>query len=141
MASKANLDLVEITAKSNPPVVKITDYGKYQYEQNKLKKKYLEKDREKGKSKQETKIIQIKPGTDNDMESIKSKKIKEWLDKGYKVKVDLFLFGRYKYMEEDFLKNRLSKFLEKLNGEYSIIEEIKKSSKGYSTTLQSKKKI
>ena len=107
-AHQSNLDLVEVTAKSKPPTVRIADYGKYQYEQNKLKKKWAEQDKEKGKKKQEeTKQTQIKPGTSGDILEHRAKKVREWLDNGNRVQVDLFLFGRYKSMDKDFLKEKL----------------------------------
>ena len=40
-AEKAGLDLIEISPKANPPVAKITDYGKFQYEQKKKAKEKL----------------------------------------------------------------------------------------------------
>ena len=52
----------------------------------------------------ETKEAQVKIGTsENDMR-IKANKIAEWLKEGHRVKIDLFLWGRYKYMEFNFLK-------------------------------------
>ena len=138
-ARKANLDLVEITAKSRPPVVRITDYGKYQYEQNKLKKKWADQDKEKGKKgKEEVKQTQIKPGTSGDILVMRTKKICEWLNSGNRVQVDLFLFGRYKSMDERFLKERLSSFIQTIPSDVYTAEEIRKSPKGYSILLRSK---
>ena len=138
-ASLANLDLIEITAKAVPPVVCIADQGKYQYEQNKLKKNWAEQDREKGKKKQEgTKHTQIKPGTSGDILALRARKIREWLDAGSKVQVDLFLFGRYKGMDETFLKERLESFIQSIPGEVHMIDGIQKSPKGYSTSLQTR---
>ena len=61
-ARQVNLDLVEVTAKSRPPVVRIADCGKYQYEQNKMKKKWADQNKEKGKKQEGTKHTQIKRG-------------------------------------------------------------------------------
>ena len=138
-AAQTHLDLVEVTAKSKPPVTRITDYGKYQYDQNKMKKKWNEEDKEKGKKKAgETKHTQIKPGTSGDILLHRAKKIREWLDKGSKVQVDLFLFGRYRSMDEKFLKEKLVSFIKSIPGEVFTLEEIRKSPKGFSTVLQSK---
>lgn len=137
MAEKVGLDLIEVAEKAKPPVVKILDSGKYQYEQNKLKKKYAEKDKEKGTTKKTlTKHTQIKPATSGDMLAHRAKKVGEWLSKDNKVHIDLFLFGRYKAMDEKLHKERLLKFLELVEVEYKVTEEIKKSPKGYSVTLQ-----
>ncbi len=135
-AEHAGLDLVEISEKSDPPITRIVDHGKYQYEQNKLKKKNFGKEKSKVG---ETKSTQIKPGTGEDMKLVRAKKIREWLDEGYKVHIDLFLSGRYKSMEESFLKGKLSSFMESIPGEFLIIQEISKSPKGFSTTIQKKK--
>ena len=138
-AAQADLDLIEITAKAKPPVVCIADQGKYQYEQNKLKKKWADQDREKGKKKrEETKHTQIKPGTGEDTLTLRAKKIREWLDNGSRVHVDLFLFGRYRYMEDGFLKERLTSFIQKIPGEVHIAEDIRKSPKGFTIILQKK---
>ena len=130
-AIEANLDLIEISPNAQPPVAKIMDYGKYQYEINKKAKEVKAKSHV-----TETKCVQVKIGTgDNDL-NLKAKRAAEWLTEGHRVKVDLFLWGRYKYMEEGFLKERLERFLKIIPTEYKIADEIKKSPKGFSTTLE-----
>ena len=130
-AQEASLDLIEISPTAQPPVAKIMDYGKYQYE---LKKKAKEV---KAKSHvTETKGMQVKIGTGDHDLNLKAKRVAEWLTEGHRVKVDLFLWGRYKYMEESFLKERLERFLKIVPTEYKIAEEIKRSPKGFSTTLE-----
>lgn len=131
IASEANLDLIEISPTAQPPVAKIMDYGKYQYE---IKKKAKEI---KAKSHvTETKGVQVKIGTGEHDLNLKAKRAAEWLTEGHRVKIDLFLWGRYKYMEESFLKERLERFLKIIPAEYKIADEIKKSPKGFSTTLE-----
>jgi translation initiation factor IF-3 len=124
-------DLIEISPNANPPVCKITDYGKFKYEQKK-------KDKEvKSKAKvTETKEAQVKIGTSTNDMNIKATKIGAWLREGHRVKVDLFLWGRYKYMEFDFLKDRLERFLAIIPESYKIADEIKKSPKGLSVVLE-----
>jgi len=133
-AELLGLDLIVISPKAKPPVAKITDYGKYKYE---LKRKQREI---KAKSKTvETKVIQIKIGTgDNDLMR-KAKRIADWIKEGHRVKVDLFLWGRYKYMEFNFLKERLEKFLAIIPESFKIADEIKKSPKGLTTILEKAK--
>jgi translation initiation factor IF-3 len=107
------------------------DYGKYQYE---LKKKAKEV---KAKSHvTETKGMQVKIGTGDHDLNLKAKRVAAWLTEGHRVKVDLFLWGRYKYMEEGFLKERLERFLKIIPSEYKMADEIKRSPKGFSTTLE-----
>ena len=129
------LDLILISPKAKPPVAKIMDYGKYKYE---LKRKNREI---KSKSKvTETKVIQVKIGTgDADLQR-KAKQAASWLSEGHRVKVDLFLWGRYKYMEFEFLKDRLEKFLAIIPESFKIADEIKKSPKGLTVTLEKSKK-
>ena len=130
-AEDASLDLIEISPKANPPVAKIMDYGKFQYEQKKKQKEIKANSHV-----TETKVVQIKIGTGEGDLALKSKRVSGWLKEGHRVKVDLFLFGRYKYMEFNFLKERLEKFLTLVTEEYKTAEHIKKSPKGLSTTIE-----
>ncbi|HEU4677268.1 MAG TPA: translation initiation factor IF-3 [Candidatus Paceibacterota bacterium] len=131
LAEEAGLDLIEISPMANPPVAKIMDFGKYQYE---LKKKAKEV---KAKSHvTETKSLQVKIGTGEHDLALKAKRAAGWLEEGHRVKIDLFLWGRYKYMDEAFLKERLGRFLKIIPAEYRIADEIKKSPKGFSTTIE-----
>ncbi len=130
-AEKVNLDLIEISPNAVPPVAKIMDFGQYRYE---TKRKASEV-----KSKShvtETKSVQIKIGTGEHDQALKAKRAAEWLNEGHRVKVDLFLSGRYKYMEPGFLKERLERFLKIIPAEYKLAEEVKKSPKGYMTTIE-----
>ena len=130
-AEEANLDLIEISPTATPPVAKIMDFGKYQYEQNKRAKEVKAKSHV-----TETKSVQVKIGTGEHDLALKAKRVAEWLLEGHRVKIDLFLWGRYKYMDEAFLKERLERFLKIVPAEYKIADEIKKSPKGFSTTIE-----
>ncbi len=134
-AREYGMDLIEITAKANPPVTRIMDYGKFQYER---KKKAREIRR--GARTVETKNIQVKIGTSEHDRRLKAQRIAEWLEEGNRVKVDLFLFGRYKYMDEQFLKERLQQFLAIIPASYKIADEMKKSPKGYTVTIEPAKR-
>jgi translation initiation factor IF-3 len=131
LADEANLDLIEISPTAQPPVAKIMDYGKYQYEVKKKAKEIKAKSHV-----TETKGMQVKIGTGEHDLNLKAKRVAEWLTEGHRVKVDLFLWGRYKFMEEAFLKERLERFLKIIPTEYKIADEIKRSPKGFSTTLE-----
>lgn len=130
-AQSLGLDLIEISPNATPPVCKITDYGKYKYEQKKKDKEIKSKAHV-----TETKEAQVKIGTSSNDMNIKATKIAEWLREGHRVKVDLFLWGRYKYMEFNFLKERLERFLAIIPEGFKIAEEIKKSPKGLSVSLE-----
>ncbi len=130
-ADKANLDLIEISPGAKPPVAKIMDFGQYRYD---TKRKASEV---KAKSHvTETKTVQVKIGTGEHDQQLKAKRAAEWLQEGHRVKVDLFLWGRYKYMEPAFLKERLERFLKIIPAEYKLADPIKKSPKGFTTTIE-----
>ena len=130
-AKTAGLDLIEISPKANPPVAKIADYGKFEYERSKKEKLV------KAKAKvSETKEVQIKVGTgENDM-LLKAKKAAEWLAEGHRVRAELFLKGRYKGMEEKFLKDRLEKFLLRIQYSYKMAEPIARTPKGFAGVIE-----
>lgn len=130
-ADEMKLDLIEIAPKSKPPVAKITDYGEYRYD--------TKKKASKAKAKAhvtETKSVQVKIGTGDHDQQLKARRAAEWLMEGHRVKVDLFLWGRYKYMEAGFLKERLERFLKIIPAEYKLADPIKKSPKGFTTTIE-----
>lgn len=130
-AREAGLDLIEVSGKAIPPVAKITDYGKFQYELKKKNREIKAKAHE-----TETKSVQVKIGTsDHDM-GLKAARVVEWLGEGHRVKVDLFLWGRYKSMEQAFLKERLERFLKLVTVSYKIAEEMKQGPKGLTVTIE-----
>ncbi len=131
MAQKAGLDLIEVSSATVPPIAKIMDFGKYQYEQNKKQKKVKA-----GAKATETKAVQIKIGTgDNDL-SMKAKRASEWLREGHRIKIELFVSGRAKYMEDKFLKERLERILHLITENYKIAEPYKKGPKGPIITIE-----
>lgn len=88
-AQLAELDLVEISPEADPPVAKIIDWGKYNYQ----KTKQLKKNQKSAKS---LDIKQIRTGlkiSDHDLE-VKAKKTREFLAAGHKVKYVLRYRGR-----------------------------------------------
>lgn len=87
MAYEADMDLVLMSM--NPPIAKIMDYGKYKYEQTK-------KDQQNKKAQKvaEIKEIRLRPKTDTHDIQIKMSKIREFLEKGHKVKLTMMFRGR-----------------------------------------------
>lgn len=133
-ANELGLDLIEISPNAQPPVAKIMDFGKFQYLE--AKKQKAAKTRTKII---ELKNIQVKVGTgDNDLQ-MKAKKISEWLEEGHRIKLDLFLPGRTKYLNRDFLTERLEKILSLLTVPYQVAENPTKSPKGMTMVLEKKK--
>jgi len=88
-ALQVGLDLVEISPNADPPVVKILDYGKFKYEQQ--KKKNEAKKRQKVI---EIKEIKVRPNIDENDYQVKMRAMKSFIDEGDKVKVTLRFRGR-----------------------------------------------
>ncbi len=131
LAEERGLDLIEISPNSNPPVGKIMNFGKYQYEQSKRLKKARA-----GAKTTETKSLQIKIGTgEHDLE-LKAKMASGWLKEGHRVKMELFLAGRAKYMEEKFHRERLERLLHLVTEEYKISEPYQRGPKGLFTIIE-----
>ena len=131
LAQSRNLDLIEISPNADPPIAKIMDFGKYQYEISKKLKKSKA-----GSRPTETKSVQIKIGTgDHDLE-LKAKNASKWLKEGHRIKVELFLVGRTKYMDEKFLRSRLDRILHLITEDYKIADTYKRNPKGLFITIE-----
>ncbi len=89
MAYHLNLDLVEISAKSDPPVCKIMDYGKYKYTQQ--KKESLARKKQKTI---EVKEVKFRPNTGVHDYNVKLRNVFRFLENGDQVKVTLRFRGR-----------------------------------------------
>ena len=89
LAEEAQLDLVKIAPKAQPPVCKIIDYGKYKYE---LARK--EKEARKKQKTVEVKEVRLSPNIDTNDLNTKVNNAKKFLAKGNKVKVTLRFRGR-----------------------------------------------
>jgi translation initiation factor IF-3 len=132
-AQDRGLDLIEISPTAVPPVAKIMDYGKYSYEEKKKNKESKAKNQT-----SELKVVQVKIGTgDHDLE-LKAKNVSKWLSENNRVKIDLFLIGRSKYMEMNFLKERLERILKLVTVEYKVAQDVTKGPKGLSIVVEKK---
>ncbi len=134
MAEEAGLDLVEISPNAVPPVAKIVDYGKFLYAENKKQKEIKAKSHT-----VEVKSLQIKVGTSDHDLNLKAKKASEWLKEGHRVKIDLFLPGRSKYMDEKFLRERMERVFKLIPETFKVAEEPKKSPKGLTSIIEKAK--
>jgi len=132
-AEEEGLDLVLITAGAKPPIAKIIDFGKFKYA---LKKK----EQKSRAHRTETKTLQIKIGTGEHDLSLKAKKASQFLMNGHRVKIDLYLRGRAKYLNENFLKERLDRILILISETHKIADGPKKSPKGISIIIEKGKK-
>lgn len=131
LARGRDADLIEISPNANPPVAKIINYGKYLYLENKKQKQAKA-----GSKPTETKTLQVKIATGEHDLDLKAKKASEFLKDGHRVKIDLFLAGRAKYLDKDFLKQRLQRILDLITESYKIVDDIKKSPKGLTVMIE-----
>ncbi len=133
LAREADLDLVKISPKANPPVVKIIDYGKYRYEQARK-----EKENRKKQKTVELKEIRMSPNIDTNDLNTKANAARKFLSRGDKVKVTLRFRGR----EMSHMKERryvLDDFAQELE-DISVIEKpAKVEGRSISLTLSPKK--
>jgi translation initiation factor IF-3 len=130
-AAGFGLDLVEISPNAVPPIAKIVDYGKFLYAESKKQKNVKAKARV-----VEVKSLQIKVGTGDHDLNLKAKKASEWLKEGHRVKIDLFLPGRAKYMNEAFLKERMERVFKLISEDFKVAEAPKKSPKGLTAVIE-----
>jgi len=84
-ADNAELDLVEIAPRANPPVCKIIDYGKFKFDLKKNKKK---------QTKVSTKEIRIRPSIEPHDLNIKIRRARDFLQSKHKVALTCFFRGR-----------------------------------------------
>ena len=116
LAQEAELDLVKIAPKAQPPVCKIIDYGKYRYE---LARK--EKEAKKKQKTVEVKEVRISPNIDTNDLNTKVNNAKRFIAKGNKVKVTLRFRGReMAHMQQS--KHILDDFAEML-AEVAVVEK------------------
>jgi translation initiation factor IF-3 len=114
LAHEQGLDLVEIAPQASPPVVKIINYGKFKFENEK-------KNREAKKKQKLLKLkeIRMQPKIDDHDLDFKSKHVKEFLGEGNKVKVTIRFKGR-ELAHTELGKVVLDDVLAKIEGEYVL---------------------
>lgn len=111
LARDQGVDLVEIAANADPPVVKVIDWGKYQYQKMKEQAKNRKKAREK-----QAELKQMKIGlkiSDNDL-NIKIRKIRGFLEDGDRVKIMIVFRGR-EMAHKEIGQELLDRVLEQIN--------------------------
>jgi translation initiation factor IF-3 len=114
LARERGLDLVEVAANAEPPVCRITDFGKFQYE---AKKKANE-----AKKKQvviTVKEVKFRPGTDEHDYNYRMKHARDWLKDGDKVKATIWFRGR-----EMAHRELGARILEKLESDLADVGEV-----------------
>ncbi len=109
IATARGLDLVEISATSKPPVCKIVDYGKFNYERQKK-----EKLAKKNQHVMHIKEIRFNPNTDTHDVDFKTKHLRQFLIEGHKVKAYVMFKGRM-ITHPEIGRKLMSDLVEKLN--------------------------
>lgn len=133
LAREAELDLVKIAPKAQPPVCKIIDYGKYKYE---LARK--EKEAKKKQKTVEVKEVRLSPNIDTNDLNTKMNNAKKFITKGNKVKVTLRFRGReMAHMQQS--KHILDDFTEMLADVAVIEKPAKQEGRSMSMVLTEKR--
>jgi len=119
MAEERGLDLVEISAKADPPVCKIIDYSKFKYEQKKKQKEIKAKTQ-----KTVVKEIRFGPNTDDHDFNFKLNHARNFLEDGAKVKAFVHFVGRTIVFKErgEILLLKLAQALE----DYAKVDQLPK---------------
>jgi translation initiation factor IF-3 len=128
-AHQKGLDLIQITDKVEPPICKITDYGKFLYALKKKEKQHKQKT-------SELKNIRLSFNiSTHDMET-RAKSAEKFLRKGHKVRIEMRLKGREKALLS-FAKDKLNNFLGSLKEQIPIKveKEIKRETRGLTTII------
>ncbi len=115
-AEEAGLDLVEVAPNAEPPVCRIMDYGKFQYEQAKR-----ERQARKQQKTVEIKEIRLRPKTTDHHLSFKIRDARRWLEEGMKVRVRIRFRGR-EITYPEIAREQLERIAEDLR-DIAIVEQ------------------
>jgi len=132
LAEEAGVDLVEISPAANPPVAKIIDWGKYQYQ----KMKELQKNRVKSK---QAELKQMRFGLkigSGDLE-IKLRKIRSFLAEGHKVRIQIFYRGR-EMAHKELGYDMINKIIAMLEEDAVVEQKPMMAGRNLSITIRSK---
>ena len=108
LADERSLDLVEVAPNADPPVAKLMDFGKYQYERAKR-----EREARKPVKKVEVKEVRLRPKTDEHDVNFKIRQARSFLESGAKVKIRMRFRGREIY-NLDVAKKQFDHFASEL---------------------------
>ncbi len=108
LADERSLDLVEVAPNADPPVAKLMDFGKYQYERAKR-----EREARKARKEIEVKEVRLRPKTDDHDINFKVRQARSFLASGAKVKIRMRFRGREIY-NLDVAKKQFDHFVDEL---------------------------
>ena len=119
-AMDAELDLVEVSPKGNPPVARIMDYGQYKYETEKKIRKAKAHQK-----KSELKAVRLSFRIKGHDLEVKQKQALKFLDDGHKVKINTVLKGREK-AHKDIAVENMQSFITSLGEDIKIVQPVSK---------------
>lgn len=132
-AREQGFDLIEVSPKAQPPVVKIGDFGSYLYQ---LKKK---EKRQKAHSKQtEVKMIRFGFRTDTGDLDRQANRSREFLAERHMVKVSIILRGR-EFTNKEYAINKLNQFVQSLSDAAEIDQPVKRQGNQFIVILRPKR--
>ncbi len=117
MAAERDLDLVEVAPGANPPVCRIMDFGKFQYDKQKRERKARKQQKQ-----VEIKEIQLGPKTDEHHLGFKVKNARRWIGDGMKVRVRIRFRGR-ENLHPEIGRERLEKIADDLS-DVAVVEQM-----------------
>lgn len=123
------LDLVEIAPKAVPPVCRIMDHGKYQYQKSREERQSKAKQK-----KVDIKGIRIGVRTDEHDLEFKKNQTDKFLKKGHKVKLEIVMRGREK-AHQDLARKNLIDFIKTISVPYKLEQEIKRYPGGFNVII------
>jgi len=116
VARQLELDLVEVNPKSDPPVCRIMDYGRFKYEQKKQENLAKKK-----RTEIELKEVKLRPKTDNHDYNFKMKHVRRFLNDGNKAKITIRFRGR-EMAHPEVAREIFDKIIEEME-ELAVVEQ------------------
>lgn len=128
LASEQGLDLIEVSPLAQPPVCKIMDYGKFQYQQSRSQQKAKKID---------TKVIRLSLNIGQHDIAVRQKQANKFLSQGHNVRLELKLRGREKAFKAKAIEV-IQQFLAGLGDIYKTDKNIEQQGSIISTTISKK---
>jgi translation initiation factor IF-3 len=129
IAKENDLDLVEVSPKAKPPVCRIMDFGKVQYQKSRQERQNKAKQK-----KFDIKGIRLGVRTDDHDLDFKRNQTEKFLQKGNKVKIEIILRGREK-AHQDLARENLIEFLKSIVTDYKVEQDIKRFPGGFNVII------
>lgn len=129
IAQDRGLDLIEVASKTSPPVCKIGDFGKFQYQKEKQARQQKVHQKKSG-----LKGIRIGLNTAKHDLELKVNQAENFLKKGYKVRIEIILRGRQKAFQNQ-AKQKIEEFKSLLKEGVAVEQPITRQPRGFSMII------